>query len=136
MSSWRKTESAGCSREAPRITRSARTRGENGILAAPNLWQKPCRSPCLTFGRKAPRSDKDLVKGFEKGRDEGLMFRSLRNNLALGSEQLPQDIRQDAAVLVIIDLNRSIDATGHRNSFSFAVGARDLESQILLWLEC
>jgi hypothetical protein len=48
--------------------------------------------------------------------------------------QLPQHVWQNPAVLVIINLNRGINATGHRNIFNLAVGAGDSQREILLRL--
>ena len=48
--------------------------------------------------------------------------------------QLAEDIGQDAAVLVIINLDRRINAAGDRHGLHLAVGACNAERQILLRL--
>src|SRR5262249_25973178 len=48
------------------------------------------------------------------------------------SDQLAQHVRQDAAVLVVIDLDRRIDAQLHRNLFSGPVRAAYDQPDVLL----
>ena len=50
------------------------------------------------------------------------------------AHDLAQHIRQDAAVLVVIDLDRRIDAAPHRHINPLAIFARDTQDHILLWL--
>ena len=49
--------------------------------------------------------------------------------------QLPQHKRQNAAVLVVINLNRRINPATHRHLFHAAVLARDPQGEVLLRLE-
>src|SRR5262245_323769 len=51
------------------------------------------------------------------------------------SDQLAQHVRQDAAVLVVIDLDRRVDAQLHRNLFTCAVRAVNYQRDVLLWLD-
>src|SRR5215212_8227542 len=51
------------------------------------------------------------------------------------SHQLPQHKWQDAAVLVIIDLDGRIDPANDGNDFRMAVRAGDAQTEILLGLE-
>jgi len=46
-------------------------------------------------------------------------------------EQLSQDVRQNAAVLVVLNLDRSVDTQRDRDSISPATGVVDEESGIL-----
>src|SRR6476660_3347347 len=46
--------------------------------------------------------------------------------------ELPQDIRQDAAMLVIIDLDRGIDPARHRDLFLRSAGPGNFQGQVLL----
>src|SRR2546425_11339358 len=45
--------------------------------------------------------------------------------------QLPQHVGQNAAVLVIVDLDRRVDPAAHGDIFHLALGARDAEGQVL-----
>src|SRR5262252_8498910 len=49
--------------------------------------------------------------------------------------QLPQHIGQDAAVLIVIDLDGRIDAAADGHVFGFAFCPRNAQRQILLRLE-
>src|SRR5258708_2263881 len=49
--------------------------------------------------------------------------------------QLPQHERQNAAVLVVINLNRRINAAADGNIFNLPVLARNLQREVLLRLD-
>ena len=48
-------------------------------------------------------------------------------------QQLPQNIRQNSAVQVVIDLNRCVDSQDEGNLIWSAVGAMDCERHVLAW---
>src|SRR5437867_3164649 len=54
---------------------------------------------------------------------------------SLGRHQLPQDVRQDAAMLVVFHLDGSVDTAGHGDILGCAVFPGDAHSEILLGLE-
>src|SRR2546422_1383172 len=59
---------------------------------------------------------------------------TVRLEIGGAGQQLPEHVRKNSAVLVIIDLHGRVDAQSHRHVFGFFVRAMDHQRYILLWL--
>src|SRR5437899_1684016 len=57
-----------------------------------------------------------------------------RSEIGCDRQQLPQDVRQNPAVLVVVDLDRRVDAQCHWHVLGCAVRAMNHERDVLLRL--
>src|ERR1044071_9038715 len=55
-----------------------------------------------------------------------------RSPLTLG-DQLPQNVRQNSSVLIVVHFYRCIDSQYHRDLLAFAVLTMDCQRQLLPW---